>query len=89
MANYRKQNGEGSVRKLPDGSYECIIQSKYINPDTGKVKRIKRKGNTEEEARKTCQLAVKAWEKGIEAGKNEKILVVRLMRINKNGKTCR
>lgn len=74
MANYRKQNGEGSVRKLSDGSYECIIQSKYINPDTGKVKRIKRKGNTEEEARKICQLAVKAWEKGIEAGKNEKIL---------------
>lgn len=74
MANYRKQNGEGSVRKLPDGSFECIIQSKYINPDTGKVKRIKRKGNTENEARKNCQLAVKAWEKGIEAGKNEKIL---------------
>ncbi len=74
MANFRKQNGEGSVRKLPDGSFECLIQSKYINPDTGKVKRIKRKGNTEEEARKKCQLAVKAWEKGIEAGKNEKIL---------------
>lgn len=74
MANYRKQNGEGSVRKLSDGSFECLIQSKYINPDTGKVKRIKRKGNTENEARKNCQLAVKAWEKSIEAGKNEKFL---------------
>ena len=74
MPNYRKQNGEGSVRKLEDGSFECIIQSKYINPKTGKTKRIKRKGETEEIARKNCKMAVKAWEKSIEAGKNEKFL---------------
>ena len=49
-------------------------QSKYINPETGKIKRIKRKGETEEIARKNCKMAVKAWEKSIEAGKNEKFL---------------
>ena len=26
MPNFRKQNGEGSVRKLEDGSFECIIR---------------------------------------------------------------
>lgn len=43
----RKQNGYGSVRELENGSWECIIQSKYINPKTGKPKRIKRKGANE------------------------------------------
>ena len=32
----KKNNGEGSVRLLPDGSYECVIQSKYLNPKTNK-----------------------------------------------------
>ena len=40
----KANNGEGNVRSLPDGNYECIIQSKYLNPKTGKPKRIKRKG---------------------------------------------
>ena len=35
----RKENGEGNVRKLPSGKYECVVQSKYINPKTGKQKR--------------------------------------------------
>ena len=39
----RKGNKEGSVRLLLDGRYECMIQSKYLNPKTGKSKRIKRK----------------------------------------------
>lgn len=73
MPNYRKQNGEGSVRRLPDGSYECVIQSKYINPKTGNIKRIKRKAATEEESRRICKLAVKAWEKEIEAGRDTKV----------------
>ncbi|MBE5837783.1 hypothetical protein [Butyrivibrio sp.] len=30
MKNNR--NGEGSVRKLKNGRYECIIQSKYPDP---------------------------------------------------------
>ena len=34
----RKENGEGNVRKLPGGKYECVIQSKYLNPKTGKPK---------------------------------------------------
>ena len=37
----RKSNGEGSVRKLPDGKYECMIQSQFLNPETGKPKRFK------------------------------------------------
>ena len=37
----KKANGEGSVRKLPDGSFECIVQSKYLNPKTNKYKRFK------------------------------------------------
>ena len=47
----RKENGEGNVRKLPSGKYECVVQSKYINPKTGKPKRIKRVGETEKAAR--------------------------------------
>ena len=43
----RKSNGEGLVRKLPDGKYECMIQSQFLNPETGKPKRFMRKGNTE------------------------------------------
>jgi len=26
----RNARGEGSVRQLPDGSWECVIQSKYL-----------------------------------------------------------
>lgn len=74
MANFRRANGEGYVRKIDKNKFECSIQSKYINPKTGKIKRIKRQGTTEEEARKNCKMAVKAWEKSIESGKDEKIL---------------
>ena len=48
----RKTRGEGSVRQLPDGSWECVIQSKYLNPQTNTSKRIKRKGKTPNEATK-------------------------------------
>ena len=68
----KKMNGEGSTRQLADGSWECMIQSKYLNPDTNKPKRIKRKGKTEKEAFKSAKMALLAWEKSIEAGKNEK-----------------
>lgn len=27
----KRKDGEGSVRQLPDGSWECLMQSKYIN----------------------------------------------------------
>ena len=42
----RNENGAGSTRRLEDGSWECIIQSKYLNPESGKPKRVKRKGKT-------------------------------------------
>lgn len=75
MSNDKRANGEGSTRQLPDGSWECIIQSKYINPDSesGKPKRIKRKGKTEKDAIKNCKSAVLIWEKSYEAGLNVKI----------------
>ena len=63
-------NGEGSVRQLTDGTWECIIQSKYLNPKTNKPKRIKRKGKTEKEAIKKTKMALLAWEKSFEDGRN-------------------
>ena len=58
----RKENGEGNVRKLPSGKYECVVRSKYINPKTGKPKRIKRVGETEKAAREKAKLDLVAWE---------------------------
>lgn len=69
----RKGNGDGSVRKLPDGSWECVIQSKYLNPKTGNPKRIKRKGKDEKTAINMAKTALAAWEKEIERGKDTKI----------------
>lgn len=54
----KKANGEGSVRQLPDGTFECITQSKYLNPKTNKYKRFKRKGKTEKEAIKNSRMAL-------------------------------
>jgi len=69
----RTENRKGSARQLPDGTWECIIQSKYINPKTGNMKRIKRKGVTEAEARENCKDALTAWEKQFETGKDIKV----------------
>ena len=69
----RKENGECNVRKLPSGKYECVVQSKYINPKTGKPKRIKRVGETEKAAREKAKLDLVAWEKEIERGRDTKI----------------
>lgn len=68
----KRKDGDGSVRQLPDGSWECLMQSKYIN-ENGRPKRIKRKAGTEQEAIKSCRLALKAWEKEFERGRNTKI----------------
>lgn len=73
MARTRKENGEGSARKLESGKWECIVQSRYLNPRTGKPKRIKRQGKTESEARKNALQELKRWEKGIEGGKDRKV----------------
>ena len=32
----RKENGEGNVRKLPSGKYECVVQSKFLMNTTRK-----------------------------------------------------
>ena len=71
--NVKEQNGEGNVRPLKDGSYECLIQSKYLNPKTGKPKRIKRKAATEKEAREKVKMDLAAWEKDYERGSDTKI----------------
>lgn len=68
----KRKDGEGSVRQLPDGSWECLMQNKYIN-ENARPKRIKRKAATEQEAIKSCRLALKAWEKEFERGRNTKI----------------
>lgn len=73
MASVKKSDGEGSVRRLENGKYECVIQSKYINPKTGKPKRIKRQGDSEDNAREICKLALKAWEKEYERGNDTKV----------------
>ena len=59
----RKENGEGSCRKLAPNKWECVVQSKYINPKTMKEKRIKRIGKTEKEARENARMALDAWER--------------------------
>lgn len=69
----RAENGEGSTRQLQDGTWECVIQSKYVNPKTGNIKRVKRKGKTEAESRENCKKALDAWEKQIEIGKDTKV----------------
>lgn len=69
----REENREGSVRRLPDNSWECITQSKYLNPKTGNPKRFKRKGKTEKEARTLSKMARDAWEKEFEKGKDTKV----------------
>lgn len=69
----RKGNGDGSTRQLADGSWECLVQSKYPNPKTGNPKRIKRKADTEKLAIEKAKMALTAWEKGFEEGKDIKV----------------
>ena len=69
----RRENKTGSVRKLPDGQFECIVQSRRVNKN-GNPKRFKRKGATEKEAVEKAQLALEAWEKGwINSGADIKV----------------
>lgn len=62
----KKANGEGYCRRIGTNKYECTIMSHYINPKTGKEKRVKRVGSSESEARKNAKNALKAWEKEFE-----------------------
>lgn len=61
----KKENGEGYAVKLGTNSWQCTVQSKHMNPKSGKPKRIKRRGKTEREARSRAQDAMLAWEKSI------------------------
>lgn len=68
-----EENGNGSVRKTKAGTYECIIQSKIINPNTGKELRVKRTRKTRQEAEKAAKLAIKAEIKRIQNEENYKM----------------
>ena len=54
----RKGNREGNMRQLPDGTWECVIQSKYLNSKTNTPKRVKRREKTEKDAMKNLILLV-------------------------------
>lgn len=69
----RKANGEGSTRQLKNGFFECNIQSKYLNPKTGRPKRFKKQGETAAEAESNAKMAKAAWEKEFEAGRDIKV----------------
>ena len=69
----RKGNREGNLRELPDGTWECVIQSKYLNPKTNNPKRVKRRGKSAKEASKKAKMALVAWEKQYESGTIVKI----------------
>lgn len=89
MANIRQraENGTGSIRWINDRECECIIQSQYINPKTGKSKRFKRKlkidssqkvtkklqQEIETHVRQNTILAKEAWEKELLKGNDTKI----------------
>lgn len=71
MAN--RKRGEGTVTQLANGTYEAIIQSSQLNPDTMKPKRFKRRGNTAEEAVANAKAACTHWEIELSYGNNTKI----------------
>lgn len=83
----RAENGQGSIRWINERECECIIQSQYLNPKTGKPKRFKRKykidkntkptrkvqAETEEKIRELTIHAKDAWEKELIKGNDVKI----------------
>ena len=87
VSRLRAENGQGSIRWINDRECECVIQSQYINPKTGKPKRFKRKlkidenkkvtrkiqSEIEEQARQITIMAKDAWEKELIKGNDTKI----------------
>lgn len=89
MVNSRQRagNGQGSIRWINERECECIVQSQYLNPKTGKPKRFKRKlriddskkitkklqNETEEQVRNITMLTKEAWEKELQNGNDTKI----------------
>lgn len=54
-------HGQGSCKQISDSKWECIVQSRFPS-ESGKPKRIKRKGISEEDARANALAALKEWE---------------------------
>ena len=71
MAN--RKRGEGTVTQLDNGTYEAITQSSVLNPDTGKPKRFKRRGNTADEALANARAARDHWEIEVGFGNDPKV----------------
>ncbi len=69
----RRKNNEGSVRQVDGDTWECVMDSKYINPKTGNTKRIKRRGKSKQDAIEKTRQALISWEKEFEAGRDTKI----------------
>lgn len=83
----RAENGQGSIRWINDRECECIVQSQYLNPKTGKPKRFKRKlkiddnirptrkvqSEIEDQVRQSANMAKDAWEKELIKGNDNKV----------------
>lgn len=83
----RAENGQGSIRWINDRECECIVQSQYLNPKTGKPKRFKRKlkiddnikptrktqSEIEDQVRQSANMVKDAWEKELIKGNDNKI----------------
>jgi integrase len=69
----RRKNGEGTARQIDGNTWEAIVQSSLLNPQTMNYKRFKRRGNTKESAIQTAKLACRAWEYEMSKGNNTKI----------------
>ena len=65
-----RKKREGTVTRLETGVFEAITQSSILNPKTGKPKRFKKRGNTEEEALANARAARDHWEIEICKGKD-------------------
>lgn len=63
MGKKKAKSGDGHIEKTKSGKYSCTIVSMCVDAHTGNYKKIKRTAETEEEARRICKLAVKAYEK--------------------------
>lgn len=63
MARKINKKGEGSYRQIDSHTWECVLQSKYPNPETMNPKRFKRRGETKEEAFAKAKRDLDAFEK--------------------------
>lgn len=69
----KRKRREGTVMQLDNGIFEAITQSSIVNPETGKPKRFKRRGNTADEALVNARAARDHWEIEISYGNDPKV----------------